>query len=97
MSNAIAEKLTRALKKELTKHRYIDVSAGAENFLYISRTRLNTILDHLIEEGYTVISIKKKGSRQPPYRLLCRAEDDPLKDILKQRKILTERDTGVDA
>lgn len=86
--NAITEKLTEAMKKELTKSRYIDVSSGSEKLLCVSKERLNTALNHLIHEGYSVVSIKEKGSGKPTFRILCRKGDSSIKDILKQRKII---------
>ena len=89
--NTITSRLTEAMKKELTKNKYIDVSSGSEKLLHVSKGRMNTALNQLIKDGYSVISIKEKGSGKPPYQILCRKDDNYIKDILKQRKILTQR------
>lgn len=60
---AIAErgKITRAtadmLKETVDQHRYIDVGAGVENHIGVSRTRLNTAIAELQEQGYKIHTI----------------------------------------
>lgn len=92
MSNSVTDRLIDALKKELTKCKYIDVSPGAENFLHVSRGRLDSALNRLINEGYSVITLKERGSHQPPFRILCSAENNWLRNILRQRKIITRKE-----
>lgn len=87
--NRITAQLAEAMRKELTRSKYIDVSRGCEKLLLVSRRRLNTVLNLLITEGYSVVTFHEEGSDKPPYRILCRKEDNTLKDILKQRKIVT--------
>lgn len=87
--NKITGILVRTMKRELAKSRYIDVSRGSEKLLLISRRRLNTVLNHLIAEGYPVVSIKIEGTDKPPFRILCHPGDTAIMDILKQRRIPT--------
>ena len=87
--NRITARLVDTMKKELTRSRYIDVSRGSEKLMLVSRRRLNTALNILIAEGYSVVSIKIEGSDKPPFRLLCRPQDAAITDILKQRRIPT--------
>lgn len=87
--NDITARLADSMRKELTRSKYIDVSSGSERLLHVSKGRLNTALNQLIREGYSVISFREKGSGRPTFRILCRKEDKTISDILKQRKILT--------
>jgi len=87
--NTITARLAEEMKKELTRSKYIDVSSGCEKFLCVSKERLNTVLNHLVHEGYSVVTIKEKGFGKPAFRILCRKGDNTVKDILKQRKIMT--------
>ena len=90
--NTITSRLVEEMKKELTRSKYIDVSSGCEKLLCVSRERLNTALNHLVHEGYSVVTIKEKGFGKPSFRILCRKGDHAIKDILKQRKIMTGSD-----
>ena len=47
------------LKDELTRKKYLDVGAGTELDMGITRTKLTTALDLLKEEGYEVIKIQE--------------------------------------
>lgn len=87
--NTITSRLVEEMKKELARSKYIDVSSGCEKLLCVSRERLNTALNHLVHEGYSVVTIKEKGFGKPSFRILCRKGDNAVKDILKQRKIMT--------
>lgn len=57
-------KKTRAiadiLKSELKKKKYLDVGYGTENYLEISRTKLETSLELLKQQGYEVHNIMSK-------------------------------------
>lgn len=90
--NTITSRLVEEMKKELTRSKYIDVSSGCEKLLCVSRERLNTALNRLVHEGYSVVTIKEKGFGKPSFRILCRKGDHAIKDILKQRKIMTGSD-----
>lgn len=46
------------LKKAVDSKQYIDIGTGVEQHLGISRTKLNTAVARLVEEGYTVHNIK---------------------------------------
>jgi hypothetical protein len=46
------------LRDQVDKKKYIDIGGGVENQLGITQTRLNTAVEVLKEEGYTVHSIK---------------------------------------
>lgn len=89
--NKITAKLVEAMKNELARSKYIDVSFGCEKLLCVSRERLNTALNHLTHEGYSVVTIKEKGFGKPTFRILCRKDDSAITDILKRRKILTKK------
>lgn len=48
------------LKKQLEQKKYLDVGVGTENYLGISRVKLETALEKLKQEGYVVHSIKSE-------------------------------------
>jgi DNA-binding CsgD family transcriptional regulator len=45
------------LKENVDKKRFIDIGAGVENYVGVSRTRLNTAVAELEEQGYKVHKI----------------------------------------
>lgn len=48
------------LKNELKEKKYLDVGVGTENYLEISRTKLETALELLEQQGYEVHTIKSQ-------------------------------------
>lgn len=50
----ILQKTAEALKSEVDKHGFIDVGTGVENFLNVSRTKLDTALAILEIDGYQI-------------------------------------------
>ena len=54
----IAATTSKMLKDAVEKNKYIDVGAGIEQHLGISRTKLNTSLSMLEEEGYEIHKIQ---------------------------------------
>lgn len=55
------------LRDELEKNRYLDVGKGVEQYLGITRTRLDAALKMLQDEGYIVKTIKAKQALTPNY------------------------------
>ena len=51
---AITATTARMLKESVDQKRFIDIGAGVENYLGVSRTKLNTAIAELQEEGYQV-------------------------------------------
>ena len=52
--SAITATTARMLKESVDQKRFIDIGAGVENYLGVSRTKLNTAIAELQEEGYQV-------------------------------------------
>ena len=54
----ITEKTAEMLKQQIEEKKYIDVGAGVENQLGITRTKLNTAISDLENNGYKVSYVK---------------------------------------
>ena len=55
---AITRATSNMLKESVSKFRYIDVGGGAENHVGVSRTKMNTAIAELVEQGYKIHYIK---------------------------------------
>lgn len=53
----VLQTIANMLQRELEKKKYIDIGAGVEHQLGITKNRLNTAVAILVEKGYTVHSI----------------------------------------
>lgn len=53
------------LKSAVSKKRYIDVGSGVENYIGVAKTKLNTALSLLKEEGYNIYYIKVEQVGNP--------------------------------
>lgn len=64
LDDALAERasITAAtsnmLKESVAKYKYVDVGAGVENHVGVSRQRLNTAISELTEQGYKIHYVK---------------------------------------
>lgn len=54
----ITQATTNMLKDSVSKYGYIDVGTGVENHVGVSRTKLNTAISELQEQGYKVHYVK---------------------------------------
>lgn len=59
------DSVSKAVKDGVDKTGYLDVGIGVERQLGISRTKLNTVVDKLQEEGYSVHEIYVKNLSNP--------------------------------
>ena len=65
VKNDITKATSEALKDSISKNKYIDIGKGTEYALGVSRTKLNTAIEKLKEEGYTVNYIKVEQKTNP--------------------------------
>jgi DNA-binding CsgD family transcriptional regulator len=61
--SAITMATANVLKESADKKRYIDIGVGVENYLGVSRTKLNTAVAELEEQGYKVhkVNVEQLG------------------------------------
>jgi biotin operon repressor len=83
-------KITKAtvnmLKEEVNKNRFIDIGAGIENHIGVSRTKLNTAVAELQEQGYKVHTIHVNQLGMPGKFTIVKAlgtPDTEWKEIVK--------------
>ncbi len=72
--NMITTNTTEALKNSVLEKQYIDIGPGVENYLDVSRTRLNTAVRKLQDEGYEVhtVYIEQLGTgKKTATKVLC--------------------------
>lgn len=62
---AITAATSNALKESIAKFKYIDVGAGVENHIGVSRTKLNTAIAELVEQGYKLHYVKVEQAGMP--------------------------------
>lgn len=55
---SITAATSNMLKESVAKYGYIDVGAGVENHVGVSRTKLNTAISELTEQGYKIHYVK---------------------------------------
>ena len=55
---AITQATSNMLKESVSKFGYIDVGTGVENHVGVSRTKLNTAIEELREQGYKIHYVK---------------------------------------
>lgn len=75
-----AQKTADVLKKELESKGMIDVGAGVERELRVSRTRLNEALNLLQQEGYNVVGVSipqvTDSKKRTTVKVLCKPGDE---------------------
>ena len=75
------------LEKELNKHKYLDVGAGVETYMGVSRTSLKASLDYLESKGYKIhyISETQLGTGKKTTVMVIAKPDISYKDIYANR------------
>lgn len=91
----IIQSTASMLKDEVKKKKYLDVGEGTENYIGVSKTRLNTALEVLKEEGYRVdrLKIAQVGTGKYTEFKVLSAPGTVYKDIIRNKdqiKAITE-------
>lgn len=75
------------LKDQIAKKTYLDIGRGTENYMGISRTKLDTAVEMLKEEGYVVKNIKvlQQGTGQYTTVRVLAPPGSTMKDISSNR------------
>jgi DNA-binding CsgD family transcriptional regulator len=75
------------LKDEVAKKGYIDVGAGVENHIGVSRTKLKTSLSMLEEEGYTIhyIPVEQLGTGKKTTLMTLAAPGTKYQDVYNNK------------
>ena len=75
------------LRKNVDKDNYIDVGAGVEQYLGVSRTKLNTAVAALEEEGYVKqkIQVEQVGTGNKTYVLVLAKPGTTYKDVVANK------------
>ena len=83
----VTEKTVDMLKKQVEDKKYIDIGAGVENQLGISRTKLNTAIFDLQNDGYKVsyIQVEQLGTGKKTSIKVLTKEDVPYSEIYKNK------------
>lgn len=85
-SNIIAE-TANMLREHVDKKRMLDVGAGVETHLGIARTKLNTAISLLEEEGYKLhyVKVKQLGTGKDTSIKVLTRDDVPYSEVAKNR------------
>lgn len=83
----ILQSTAAMLKEQIAQKNYIDVGTGVENHLGIARTKLNTAVAMLLEEGYTrhYIKVPQLGTGQQTTQIVLAKPDVPYSEVYKNR------------
>ena len=83
----VTEKTVDMLKKQVEDKKYIDIGAGVENQLGISRTKLNTAIFDLQNDGYKVsyVKVEQLGTGKNTSIKVLTKEDVPYSEIYKNK------------
>lgn len=78
------------LRKNVDKDNYIDVGAGVEQYLGVSRTKLNTAVAALEEEGYVKqkIQVEQVGTGNKTYVLVLAKPGTTYKDVVANKEAI---------
>lgn len=76
-----------ALKKAVDEKSYVDIGVGVERYMGVSRTRLQTSVEMLKEEGYTVhyIQTTQLGTGKKTSVMVLAKPDTPYSEVSKNR------------
>lgn len=79
------------LKDEVSKHKYLDVGKGTEQYIGVSETKLKTALEALKEEGYRVDSIKipQAGTSEMTRYKILSAPGTTYSEVVKNKEKIT--------
>lgn len=83
----ILQTTSNMLKDQVDKKNYIDVGVGVERHLGISRTKLNTAVAVLVEQGYTkhYIQVDQLGTDKKTTILVLAKPKTPYSEVYKNR------------
>lgn len=74
---AITQATANMLRESVANYGYIDVGAGVENHIGVSRTKLNTAITELVEQGYKLYYVQVEqlgfapGQQKTTIKTLC--------------------------
>lgn len=88
VKNDIISTTANILKENVNNKKYIDVGAGVENHLGVSRTKLQTSIAILKEKGYTVhyIPVKQLGTDKTTTVMVLAKPGTTWKEVYDNRK-----------
>ena len=83
----VLEVTSNMLKDQVAKKDYIDIGAGVENHIGVAKTRLNTAVAMLQEEGYKVhyVKIPQLGTGKETTMKVLSAPDVTYSEVFKNR------------
>lgn len=83
----VTEKTAEMLKQQVENKKYIDVGAGVETQLGISRTKLNTAISDLQNNGYKLsyVKVEQLGTGKNTSIKVLTKEDVPYSEIYKNK------------
>lgn len=83
----ILKNTTDALKKEVADKKYIDIGPGTEYDMNISRTKLKTAVQMMVDEGYTkhYVQIEQLGTGLTTTITVLAAPDTPYSEVYKNK------------
>lgn len=87
IKTSLTETTADALKKAVDSQGYIDIGVGVERYMGVSRTRLQTSVEMLKEEGYTVhyIQTTQLGTGKKTSVMVLAKPDTPYSEVSKNR------------
>lgn len=85
--NSITKNTADILKKNVDEKGYIDVGAGIEGYLGVSRTRLKTAISSLEEEGYQVykLQVVQVGTGKKTNLFVLGGPDSSFEEVAKDK------------
>lgn len=83
----VTEQTAEMLKQQVESKKYIDVGAGVENQLGITRTKLNTAISDLQNNGYKIsyVKVEQLGTGKNTSIKVLTKEDVPYSEIYKNK------------
>lgn len=83
----VLEATSNMLKDQVEKKKYIDIGAGVEYHMGVSRTKLNTAVAVLQEEGYKVhyLKVEQLGTGKQTTMKVLTKPDVPYSEVFKNR------------
>lgn len=85
---SMTKKVSDTLKESVSERKYIDIGKGAEAYLGVSQTKLNTAVNLLKDQGYNVYELKvdQLGTGyKTTIKVLCSPETE-FKDLVANRE-----------
>lgn len=75
------------LKDQIAEKKYIDIGSGVENHIGVAKTKLNTAVSMLKEEGYTVhyVKIEQLGTGKQTTMKVLAPPDTPYSEVYHNR------------